>query len=139
MLEQFFVTLLEVPQFATTKLKLRLHGLAFHQHGLSCFQRDDGVRDALDATEKKSRSMPWVVGLHPVFEIEVAHGQLMGIKQGFIVQRDAVSTIGKLTVDDGIVDAFRAEPQFIPSGAIERSRQISRRRDGGQDFLRVTP
>ena len=99
----------------------------------------DGVRDALDATEKKSRSMPWVVGLHPVFEIEVAHGQLMGIKQGFIVQRDAVSTIGKLTVDDGIVDAFRAESQFIPSGAIERSRQISRRRDGGQDFLRVTP
>ena len=48
LLEQFFVTLLEVPQFATTKLKLRLHGLAFHQHGLSGFQRDDGVRDALD-------------------------------------------------------------------------------------------
>lgn len=115
---------LESMQLVATLLHLGFQRLPFHQKRMAGLKGDHRVGDPLVAGEEKGRPLLRIGSKHPSLEVE-ANGQIGRVPQELVVHRDAVQSVGKLTVEDGIIDAIGIQTKLAAARAILRCRQAS--------------
>ena len=138
LLEQRVMLVLQLAKLTFGLFQDGFQSLAFDQHGLPCFQRDEGMGDALAAGEEKAGPLLGVVLAHPALQIDMAYRQIRRFDQRGVARRDAVLPEGQFPVEDAVIDAVGVQPQFAQTRAVQRLRQIHRRRDRSQDHLLVS-